>query len=292
MNMPEKYMSKNKDLRPDFTGYKSFSELQSTMSGLSEDQKSQLKYMGETMGDFQSQKKKGNLPEGTQLGMDERGALGYYPEGTTIPEGSQENINKMMMGDYKKGQEGMEMRPGRYNSILSSRPDYSNPYMDMAQSGQEMAPSQQPSQEGQLMQQVAQALQQGAEPQKVVEQLMQMGMAQEQAIQIIQAVVQQLQGAQQPQMSYGGSTRKLKRSSNGMEMMAPDPFVYEQGMITDQMMRQVQQRQQLDNLMNEVKTNSPQKTYRKKSPQDADTVELTTAQVAQILAAGGSVKIV
>jgi len=107
-----------------------------------------------------------------------------------------------------------------------------------------------------------------------------------------EVVAQQLQGAQQPQMSYGGSTRKLKRSSNGMEMMAPDPFVYEQGMITDQMMRQVQQRQQLDNLMNEVKTNSPQKTYRKKSPQDADTVELTTAQVAQILAAGGSVKIV
>jgi len=314
MNMPEKYMSKNKDLRPDFTGYKSFSELQSTMSGLSEDQKSQLKYMGETMGDFQSQKKEGNLPEGMQLGMDERGALGYYPEGTTIPEGSQENINKMMMGDYKKGgaydnpgfkalpefvqakimkgQEGMEMRPGRYNSILSSRPDYSNPYMDMAQSGQEMAPSQQPSQEGQLMQQVAQALQQGAEPQKVVEQLMQMGMAQEQAIQIIQAVVQQLQGAQQPQMSYGGSTRKLKRASTGMEMMAPDPFVYEQGMITDQMMRQVQRRQQLDNLMNEVKTNSPQKTYRKKSPQDAGTVELTTEQIAKIMAAGGSVKIV
>lgn len=314
MNMPEKYMSKNKDLRPDFTGYKSFSELQSTMSGLPEDQKSQLKYMGETMGDFQSEKKKGNLPEGMQLGMDERGALGYYPEGTTIPEGSQENINKMMMGDYKKGgaydnagfkafpefvqakimkgQEGLEMRPGRYNSILSSRPDYSNPYMDMAQSGQEMAPSQQPSQEGQLMQQVAQALQQGAEPQKVVEQLMQMGMAQEQAIQIIQAVVQQLQGAQQPQMSYGGSTRKLKRASTGMEMMAPDPFVYEQGMITDQMMRQVQRRQQLDNLMNEVKTNSPQKTYRKKSPQDAGTVELTTEQIAKIMAAGGSVKIV
>ena len=314
MNMPEKYMSKNEDLRPDFTEYKSFSELQSTMSGLPEDQKSQLKYMGETMGDFQSEKKEGNLPEGMQLGMDERGALGYYPEGTTIPEGSQENINNMMMGDYKKGgaydnpgfkalpefvqakimkgQEGTEMRPGRYNSILSSRPDYSNPYMGMAQSGQEMAPSQQASQEGQLMQQVAQALQQGAEPQKVVEQLMQMGMAQEQAIQIIQAVVQQLQGAQQSQMSYGGSTRKLKRVSTGMEMMAPDPFVYEQGMITDQMMRKVQRRQQLDNLMNEVKTNSPQKTYRKKSPQDAGTVELTTEQIAKIMAAGGSVKIV
>jgi hypothetical protein len=86
---------------PDLEGYKSFNEMQKEMSGLSDDQKDQMRYMGESLTDFQNEK--ANMPKGMQFGMDASGGIGYYDAGATLPEGSQERINEMMMtGSYNK----------------------------------------------------------------------------------------------------------------------------------------------------------------------------------------------
>lgn len=142
-------------------------------------------------------------------------------------------------------------------------------------------------QEEQLLQQVMQALQQGAKPQEVLQQLVKMGLPEEQAAQLIQGIMQQMQGGQggapqgpPPGMMQHGGSRMLKRGNVGMEMnnsFMGDPRAM------------MQQQQQLMKLMEEVNEASGKtRNYKKKTPHD--TVELTTEQIAKIMAAGGSVK--
>ena len=147
--------------------------------------------------------------------------------------------------------------------------------------------AQQGGQEEQLLQQVMQALQQGAKPQEVLQQLVKMGLPEEQAAQLIQGIMQQMQGGQggapqgpPPGMMRNGGSRTLKRGNVGMEMnnsFMGDPRAM------------MQQQQQLMKLMEEVNEASGKtRNYKKKTPHD--TVELTTEQIAKIMAAGGSVK--
>ena len=102
---PKEYQSKYEELRPDLTkqGYKSFSQLQKDLSGFSDDQRKNTQYLGESLTDYQKELKAGNLPKGTQFGMDASGAIGYYDPGATLPEGSDERIRKMMMGEMAYG---------------------------------------------------------------------------------------------------------------------------------------------------------------------------------------------
>lgn len=91
----------NKPFDYEGEGFKSFNQLKGDMSKLSQEDKDQLQYVADQRSAFEADKK--NMPKGMQFGMDERGAVGYYDKDATLPENSQENINKMMMQNYKKG---------------------------------------------------------------------------------------------------------------------------------------------------------------------------------------------
>ena len=99
---------------------------------------------------------------------------------------------------------------------------------------QQQQQQQQPQQGGgdqmqQIMQQVGQALQQGAAPEEVAAQLIQsqippeqvaeifvqLGMPQDQVQQLIASIMQQMQGAQEEMMRWGGQ-RRLRRAQQGM----------------------------------------------------------------------------
>ena len=104
---PEEFRTKNKDIisknQEELEGYKAFGEMQNEMSSLSQDEKRALRYTGETISDFKKDMADGNIPEGMQFGMDARGGIGYYDKGATLPEGSQDRIDEMMMtGSYNK----------------------------------------------------------------------------------------------------------------------------------------------------------------------------------------------
>ncbi len=91
----------NKPFDYEKEGYKSFNQLQSDMSGLDQNQKDQLKYVSDQRSLFETDKK--DMPKGMQFGMDEKGGVGYYDKDAALPKDSQENLNKMMMQDYKNG---------------------------------------------------------------------------------------------------------------------------------------------------------------------------------------------
>ncbi len=104
---PDQFRSKNKKLTAEydkgFEGYKSFGDMQSQMSSLSQDEKNALRYTGENISDFKKEMADGNIPEGMQFGMDASGGIGYYDKGATLPAGSQDRINEIMMaGSYNK----------------------------------------------------------------------------------------------------------------------------------------------------------------------------------------------
>ena len=91
--------------RPNYEeeGFKSFNQLKSDMSKLSQEDKDKLRYVADERTNFQNEKMRGRLPEGMQFGMDARGGVGYYDKDATLPDNSQENINKMMMQNFMKG---------------------------------------------------------------------------------------------------------------------------------------------------------------------------------------------
>ena len=102
----------NKPFDYEKEGYKSFNQLQSDMSGLDQNQKDQLKYVSDQRSLFETDKK--DMPKGMQFGMDSKGGVGYYDKDAALPEDSQENLNKMMMQDYKNG--GSYNNPG-FNAL-------------------------------------------------------------------------------------------------------------------------------------------------------------------------------
>ncbi len=102
----------NKPLDYEKEGYKSFNQLQSDMSGLDQNQKDQLQYVADQRSAFEANKK--DMPKGTQFGMDSKGGVGYYDKDAKLPEDSQENLNNMMMQNYKNG--GSYNNPG-FNAL-------------------------------------------------------------------------------------------------------------------------------------------------------------------------------
>ena len=91
----------NKPFDYEGEGFKSYNQLKADMSNLSQDEKDQLQYVADQRSAFEADKK--NMPKGMQFGMDEKGGVGYYDKDAALPKDSQENINKMMMQNYKKG---------------------------------------------------------------------------------------------------------------------------------------------------------------------------------------------
>lgn len=102
----------NKPFDYEKEGYKSFNQLQSDMSGLDQNQKDQLQYVADQRSAFETDKK--DMPKGMQFGMDSKGGVGYYDKDATLPEDSQENLNDMMMQNYKNG--GSYNNPG-FNAL-------------------------------------------------------------------------------------------------------------------------------------------------------------------------------
>ena len=81
-------------------------------------------------------------------------------------------------------------------------------------------------------------------------------------------------------------------NETAQQMMNPEAQaeMMQQTMSPDQLM---QMQQYLQQLIQEIQEASPKgRSYKKPSPHDMDTVELSTEQIAKIMAAGGSVKIV
>lgn len=91
----------NKPFDYEKEGYKSFNQLKNDMSGLDQNQKDQLQYVADQRSAFETDKK--DMPKGMQFGMDSKGGVGYYDKDAELPKDSQENLNKMMMQNYKKG---------------------------------------------------------------------------------------------------------------------------------------------------------------------------------------------
>ena len=117
----------------------------------------------------------------------------------------------------------------------------------------------------QIMQQVGQALQQGAAPEEVAAQLIQsqippeqvaqifvqLGMPQDQVQQLIGSIMQQMQGAQQEMMRWGGQ-RRLRRAEQGMAQPSEEEMMMMQQQQAEQGQTQGGDQEQMMEIIQEV----------------------------------------
>ena len=152
-----------------------------------------------------------------------------------------------------------------YNMLMESDPEKAQEWAQWAQ-------QQQASQGSNIIEQVINALSQGTPPEQMLQQLISMGMDNSQAGQIVQQAM---------------TIVKSNMQNQSTSLEDSDPY--------GDMIKQLEQ--QKDSLRNQYRTDLKQldlnqSKKNKKRGGQTDSLELTTQQIAQIMAAGGSVKYV
>lgn len=228
--MDPKFMSKNKKLH-NVNNDPTVTDMRNRFSNLSEDQKTRYKSLVGDLDDFQSEVNAGNMPEGKQFAIDERGATGIYDAGAVIPENSKETIYNTLMMKRKGGQMQEGGQPSPEEMAM------------MEQQAQQQQP-QEPAQEAgsddvsQLMTEIRAALEKGAKPQEVMGQLLQagmqpdavaqifvqLGMPQDQVMPAIEQVMSQMQGGQE-----GAQAQPSEEEMMAMAQGAPQQPMMQMG---------------------------------------------------------------